>query len=74
MQVTINIPDRIAVEAAAHGLSVDAYVEEVLAKQAQEIARPQSAAEAVDRIRSLRLGVTMGDLKIKDILHEGHRY
>jgi Arc/MetJ-type ribon-helix-helix transcriptional regulator len=32
------------------------------------------AAEAVARLRTLRKGVTLGGLKIKDLAHEGHRF
>ncbi len=77
MQVTINIPDHLAAEAAAHGVAVDTYVEEFLARQTQEATHADStpsAAEAVDRIRTLRQGVTLGGLKIKDLIHEGHKY
>lgn len=77
MQVTINVPDHIAADAAARGVALDTYVEEVLAKQAQQTTQPDlqvSAAEAVDRIRALSQRVTLDGLKIKDLIHEGHKY
>lgn len=108
MQVTINVPDQLAAEAAARGLPVDAYVEEVLARQTEHTASDdarksamedmqnfarkhgamvavqsrqdaeddtrETAAQAVDKIRLLRQGVTLGGLKIKDLIHEGHKY
>jgi hypothetical protein len=42
---------------------------------AQEPAeRKKTTAEAVDHIRESRKGVTLGGLKIKDMIHEGHKY
>jgi len=37
MVVTLNIPDELAAEAKARGLSLEAYVQEILA---QQLARP----------------------------------
>ncbi len=37
MVVTVNIPDELAAEAKARGLSLEAYVQEILA---QQLARP----------------------------------
>ena len=34
----------------------------------------QECQEAAARIRELRKGVTLGGLKIQDLLHEGHKY
>jgi predicted TIM-barrel enzyme len=36
-------------------------------------AQRRSAAEAVADILELRKGVTLGGIKIKDLIHEGHR-
>ncbi len=77
MQVTINVPERLAAEARARGLSVEDYVQEMLARQAIETngeARLQSVGEAVDRIRELRKGNRLAGLQTKDLIHEGHKY
>ena len=37
MEVTVNIPDELAAQAKARGLSLEAYVQEILAEQ---LARP----------------------------------
>jgi len=34
----------------------------------------KSSAEAVADIRELRNSVSLGDLKVKDLTHEGHKY
>jgi hypothetical protein len=39
-----------------------------------EQVRQRSVAEAIDRIRELRNGNKLSDLKIKDLIHEGHKY
>ena len=47
---------------------------ESLAAQEPLSPRKRTPAEAVDHIRESRKGVTLGDLKIKDLIHEGHKY
>jgi hypothetical protein len=42
-------------------------------KQAPEPIR-KSPAEAVAHIRASRKGITLGGLKIRDLIHEGHKY
>jgi hypothetical protein len=85
MQVTVNIPDEFAAQAREKGLSVEVYVEQVLAKQCngQEAVSetnpfdPCSTPDvkgAIARMAELRKGVTLGGLKIKDLVHEGHKY
>src|SRR6266581_6877373 len=59
MEVTVNVPDQLAAEARAHGVSVEVYVEEILARQALDVTgeeRLQSARAAIKRIRELRKG------------------
>jgi hypothetical protein len=34
----------------------------------------RTVAEAIDSIRELRKGNSRGDLKLKDLIHEGHKY
>ena len=77
MQVRVNVPDRLAAEAQARGVSLEMYVEEMLA---QQIIGPEgetlheSVSEAIDRIRELRRQNRLGGLKTKDLIHEGHKY
>jgi len=33
MEITVKIPDEIAAQAKARGMSVDAYIEEILSQQ-----------------------------------------
>ena len=74
----VSVPDQLAQQAAAEGLSVEAYVER-LAQQAIQspdvLLRPKRApAEAVDHIRASRKGITLGGLKIKDMITQGRKY
>ncbi len=77
MEVTIKVPDQLAAEARAHGVSVEVYVREILAKQALETTgeqRLQSVRAAIDRILDLRKGNKLTGLRTKDLIHEGHKY
>jgi len=58
--------------------------EEVVTRALETLSEPPDAstsiqnqktvAEAVAHIREARKGVTLGGLKIKDLIHEGHKY
>jgi len=49
-------------------------LENLAEKEAPVIERKKTPAEAIAHIRQSRKGVTLGGLKIKDLIHEGHRY
>ena len=77
MQVTVNIPDELAAQAREKGLSVEVYVEQVLAsriKAQPDAAQLSKACEAIDRMAELRKGVRLDGLKIKDLIDEGRKY
>jgi hypothetical protein len=77
MQVKINVPDRLAAKAQARGVSLEVYVEGILDQQlisAEEEPPKGSVSEAIDRIRELRKQNTLGGLRAKDLIHEGHKY
>ncbi|MFZ3379670.1 MAG: hypothetical protein WA193_08590 [Candidatus Acidiferrales bacterium] len=77
MDVTIKVPDKLAAEARARGVSVEMYVQEILARQALETAgeqRLQSVRATIDRILQLRKGNKLAGLRTKDLIHEGHKY
>ncbi len=77
MEVTIKVPDQLAAEARAHGVSVEVYVQEILARQALEATgeqRLQSVRAAVERILELRKGNKLAGIRTKDLIHEGHKY
>jgi plasmid stability protein len=77
MEVTIKVPDYLAAEARAHGMSVEAYVQEILARQAVDATgegRLQSVRSAIERILELRRGNKLAGLRTRDLIHEGHKY
>ena len=77
MEVTIKVPDKLAVDARARGVSVEAYVQEILARQALGTTseqRLQSVSSAIERIFELRKGNKLAGLRTKDLIHEGHKY
>jgi hypothetical protein len=77
MEVTIKVPDKLAAEARARGVSVEVYVQEILAQQVLETTdeeRRQSVRAAIDRIFELRKGNKLAGLCTKDLIHEGHKY
>lgn len=77
MQVKVNVPERLAAEAQARGVSLELFVEQMLAEQAiasEEGTTQASIGKAIDRIRELRRQNTLGGLRIKDLIHEGHKY
>lgn len=77
MEVTIKIPDQLAAEARSRGVSVEVYVQGILARQALDVTgeeRLQSAQAAIERILELRRGNNLAGLRTKDLIHEGHKY
>jgi len=77
MKVTIKVPDKLAEEARSRGVSVEVYVQEILARQALETTGEQllqSVRTAIDRIFELRKGNKLAGLRTKDLIHEGHSY
>ncbi|HEX3967280.1 MAG TPA: hypothetical protein VHW70_04895 [Edaphobacter sp.] len=85
MQIVIDIPDEIASKARAEGLAVETYVRRIV-EQASEISSARryewvrfgtptkTPAEAAESIRQIASRNTLGGLKIKDLMHEGHKY
>lgn len=83
MTVTISVPEQLAEKAHAAGVSVESYIESLLEREAQRREEPKwtrlgpgplTPEEAVDDLREARKGVTLGGIKIKDLVHEGHKY
>jgi hypothetical protein len=79
MTITVSVPDQLAQQAQAAGVSIECYVERLLAREIQcreERTHPCALTpeQAVDDIRELRKGVTLGGLKIRDLINEGRKY
>lgn len=83
MTITVSVPDQLAQEAADRGLSVETFVEQLVEQAANKGPEPNwtrlgpgplTPAEAGRDLREARKDVTLGGLKIKDLVHEGHKY
>lgn len=75
IQLEPEIEAQLAAEAQAKGLPLDRYIIEKLMESRPVVqARQDSVAAAVDNIRELRKGNKLGGLKIKDLIHQGHKY
>jgi hypothetical protein len=72
-----EIESQLKAQAKAHGVSFSEYLKDLLVRQAEQHAegdKRRSIAEAIESIRELRKGNRLGGLKIKDLVHEGHKY
>ena len=72
-----EIENQLAAQAEACGVTFSEYLKELLVKQAEQPAERvnrRSVDEAIESIRELRKGNKLGGLKIRDLIHEGHRY
>jgi len=81
MQVTLTPhgEELLKAQLARHtGSSPEQILERALEKLAEQAPpvteRKMTPAEAVADILELRKGVTLGGLKIQDLIHEGHKY
>jgi hypothetical protein len=52
MVVTVNVPEELAAQAKARGLSVEAYVQEILAKQLSAIPVSMQSPRSHEEIRA----------------------
>jgi len=74
IQFKAEIEAQLAAEAQARGVALDHYIEKIVSARPVEQFRQRTVAEAIDAIRVLRKGNTLGELNIKDLIHEGHKY
>jgi hypothetical protein len=81
MQVTLTphgeelLKDQLARQAGSSAAEIVERALETLAETSSPAGRQKkTAAEAVAHIRESRKGITLGGHKIKDLIHEGHRY
>ena len=76
MEVTIKVSDQLAAEARARGVSVEVYVQELLARQTLDASGNDrlQVRSAIERIFELRKGNKLAGLRTKDLVHEGHKY
>jgi hypothetical protein len=83
MQVLVEIPEHVAAQAQKKGLAIEPYVQQALNRLAEADEEgswtplgggPYTPEEAGRNIRELRKKNILGGLKIRDLIHEGHKY
>ena len=87
MMITLDLNPEVhtelAAQARARGMVVEAYIQDLLLQQVSEregggwdwfSSGARTPQEAGRDIVELRQGVTLGGLKLDDLIHEGHRY
>ena len=73
VELAPDVQAGLLAQAQANGLSLEAYVEQVLRERSREAGRPalKRSQIAGQRIRELRKGVTLGGISIKELIEEG---
>ena len=81
MQVTLELPDELAAEAKRRGVSVESFVQKAVEDAVESKTDfewigpgPYTPQQAVQNIRELSKRLTLDGIKIKDLIHEGHKY
>ncbi|HXW13240.1 MAG TPA: hypothetical protein VEN79_01920 [Terriglobia bacterium] len=73
LDLTPDVEAELLAQAQENGLSLEAYIEQVLRARARETPRPALTRSQVagERIRELRKGVTLGGIPVKELIEEG---
>jgi hypothetical protein len=73
VELTPDVQAGLLAQAQQSGLSLEAYVEQVLRERSRESTRPALARSQIagQRIRELRKGVMLGGIPIKELIEEG---
>jgi hypothetical protein len=82
MQVSVNIPDEVARQVMARGLSLESYVRELIAADTANAETglrrfgpgPYTPEEAGRWIRENRVGNRLNGLTIRELIDAGRKY
>ena len=74
IQLQPEIEAQLAAEARARGVALDQYIEKIVISRPVEVFGQSAVSGAIDAIRELRKGNNLSGLRIKDLVHEGHKY
>lgn len=74
MEVTLKIPEEIAAQARARGMRVEAYIEEILARQAESSRTTTANGAQSEAVREMLVfaeknSVRLEALSAKDLVH-----
>jgi hypothetical protein len=73
VQLEPEVEAQLASEAHARGVGLDEYIQEILANRTADLQRRERAVQAMlDFPKKHR--ITLGDLDLKSLIHEGHKY
>jgi hypothetical protein len=73
VELTPDVQAGLLAQAQHSGLSLEAYVEQVLRERSRETVLPALTRSQIAgrRIRELRKGVSLGGIPVKDLIEEG---
>jgi hypothetical protein len=73
VELTPDVQAGLLAQAPRNGLSLEAYIEQVLRERSREASLPSLTRSQIagQRIRELRKGVSLGGIPIKDLIEEG---
>jgi hypothetical protein len=73
VELTPDVQAGLLAQGEESGLSLEAYVAQVLRERSRETARPPLTRSQIagQRIRELRMGVTLAGIPIKELIEEG---
>jgi hypothetical protein len=73
VELTPDVQAGLLAQARRNGLSLEAYIEQVLRERSREALVPSLTRSQIagQRIRELRKGVSLGGIPIKDLIEEG---
>lgn len=74
LQLQPEMEAQLAAEAHARGVALNHYIEKIVSARPIETVKQQTVSEAIHAIRALRQGNKLNGLKVKDLIHEGHKY
>ena len=77
IQLRPEVETQLASEASAQGIALDRYIAEIVeAHSAAAYPVDEEQCQAVDEMLAFRhqYKATLGGLKLKDLIHEGHHF
>jgi hypothetical protein len=76
MQVVVNIPDELAAQVEARGVTLETCLRELMEERLSQEPIRAKRRQAVEAMRGFakKHGATLGELDLKNMVHEGHKY
>lgn len=75
VQLAPELQAQLTLEAQARGLALDRYIALKLGNPHARLDAEQLAIEkAIDELRALRKGVSLGGIPVKELIDEGRKY